>query len=57
MKVTLPNGIVAEKVEPLRKVGTLVKTNQQLQYEEANVRRKLTDLPKLDNINIFSQVL
>lgn len=57
MKVTLPNGIVAEKCESVKKVGTIVKTNQQLQYEDANVRRKLSDLPKLDNINIFSQVL
>ena len=57
MKITLPNGIVAEKCESVKKVGTIVKTNQQLQYEDANVRRKLSDLPKLDNINIFSQVL
>ena len=57
MKITLPNGIVAEKCESVKNIGTIVKTNQQLQYEDANVRRKLSDLPKLDNINIFSQVL
>ena len=36
---------------------TKIKTNTQLQYEEANVRKKLTDLPEISNINIFSQIL
>lgn len=57
MKITLANGKVVEKVEPKNNNAIIMKNNLQLQYEEAQVRRKLTDLPDISNINLFSQVL
>lgn len=57
MKVTLANGKVVEKVEPVKNSAVIIKTNTQLQEEDANIRRKLTDLPDIKNINIFSQIL
>lgn len=57
MKVTLANGKVVEKVEPVNKNAVIMKNNAQLQYEDAQVRRKLTDLPDISNINLLSQVL
>lgn len=57
MQITLPNGQVIEKVEPTQQNVVKIKTNTQLQQEDAEVRRKLSDLPDLSNINIISQVL
>lgn len=57
MQITLPNGKVLEKVENNNTNYIKVKTNTQLQIDEANVRRKLTDLPDISNINLFSQIL
>lgn len=57
MQITLPNGQVIEKVEPTQQNVVKIKTNTQLQQEDAEVRRKLSDLPDLSNVNIISQVL
>lgn len=57
MKVTLANGKVVEKVEPLNKSAVIMKNSAQLQYEDAKVRRKLTDLPEVSNMNVLSQVM
>lgn len=57
MQITLPNGQVIEKVEPTQQNVVKIKTNTQLQQEDAEVRRKLSDLPDLANVNIISQVL
>lgn len=57
MQITLPNGQVIEKVEPTQQNVVKIKTNTQLQQEDAEVRRKLSDLPDLTNVNIISQVL
>lgn len=57
MKITLPNGQVVEKVEKSTNNYIQIKTNSKLQEEEAKVRRKLTDLPDISNINLFSQIL
>lgn len=57
MKVTLANGKVVEKVEPLNKSAVIIKNSAQLQYEDAKVRRKLTDLPEVSNMNVLSQVM
>lgn len=57
MKVTLANGKVVEKLEPVNKSAVIMKNSAQLQYEDAKVRRKLTDLPDISNINLMSQIL
>lgn len=57
MKVTLANGKVVEKVEPLNKSAVIMKNSAQLQYEDAKVRRKLTDLPEVSNMNVLSQIM
>lgn len=58
MQITLPNGQVVNKVEPKSEQSlTKIKTNTQLQIEEAEARRKLSDLPDLKNVNLISQVL
>lgn len=57
MQITLPNGQVIEKVEPTQQNVVKIKTNAQLQQEDAEVRRKLSDLPDLVNVNLISQVL
>lgn len=57
MKVTLANGKVVEKVEPLNKSAVIMKNSAQLQYEDAKIRRKLTDLPEVSNMNVLSQIM
>lgn len=58
MQITLPNGQIVNKVESKAdKTLTKVKTNTQLQMEDAEARRKLSDLPDLKNVNLVSQVL
>lgn len=57
MKLTLANGKVVERAEKVNKSAVVMKNSAQLQYEDAQVRRKLTDLPDISNINLLSQVL
>lgn len=57
--ITLPNGKVVTKIEPNQNKDALIlKSNTQLQIEEAKARRKIDDLPiKNSKMNTISVVL
>lgn len=58
-QITLPNGKVVTKIEPNQNKDALIlKSNTQLQIEEAKARRKIDDLPiKNSKMNTISVVL
>lgn len=58
-QITLPNGKVVTKIEPDKNKDALIlKSNTQLQIEEAKARRKIEDLPIKDGkMNTISVVL
>ena len=57
--ITLPNGKIVTKIEPNQNKDALIlKSNTQLQIEEAKARRKIDDLPiKNSKMNTISVVL
>lgn len=57
MEITLPNGKKVEEVKNIKKESTEIKTNLSIQLDEAKARRKLSDLPDVSNISIYSQIL
>lgn len=59
MDILLPNGLTVKKIEPTNKlVTTKIKTNQQLQEEDARIRHRLDELPLQDGkMNTISVVL
>ena len=57
MEITLPNGKKVEEVKTIKKESTEIKTNISIQLDEAHARRKLSDLPDVSNISIYSQIL
>lgn len=59
MDIVLPNGTIVQKVEPTNKqVVTKIKSNSQLQEEEARVRHRIDELPIQDGkMNTISVVL
>lgn len=59
MDIMLSNGIVVKKIEPTNElVTTKIKTNQQLQEEDARVRHRIDELPLQDGkMNTISVVL
>lgn len=58
-QITLPNGKIVTKIEPKQNKDALIlKSNTQLQIEEAKARRKIDDLPiKNSKMNTISVVL
>lgn len=58
-QITLPNGKIVTKIEPNQNKDALIlKSNTQLQIEEAKARRKIDDLPiKNSKMNTISVVL
>lgn len=59
MEILLNNGKIAKKIEPTNKLNvTKIKTNRQLQEEEARVRHRIDELPMQDGkMNTLSVVL
>ena len=59
MEILLNNGKVAKKIEPISKQHvTKIKTNTQLQQEEARIRHRIDELPLQDGkMNTLSVVL
>lgn len=58
MQLVTKNGEILDKVDAKDQNSVIkIKTNTQLQMEEVEARRKLSDLPDLKNINVISQVL
>jgi hypothetical protein len=59
MDILLNNGKIAKKVEPISKQNvTKIKTNTQLQQEEARIRHRIDELPLQDGkMNTLSVVL
>lgn len=59
MDILLPNGTTVKKIEPTNKIiTTKIKTNQQLQEEDARIRRKIDELPiQNGKMNTISVVL
>lgn len=59
MDILLPNGTSVKKIEPTNNiVATKIKTNQQLQEEDARVRHRIDELPLQDGkMNTISVVL
>ena len=59
MDITLPNGKIATTIKPTNTLPiTKIKTNSQLQEEEARIRHRIDELPMQDNkMNTISVVL
>lgn len=59
MDILLPNGETVRKIEPTNKqIVTKIKTNKQLQEEEARIRHRIDELPIQDGkMNTISVIL
>lgn len=59
MEILLPNGQRVQKIEAdITKSATVIKTNTQLQQEDARIRHKIDELPlQTGKMNTISVVL